>query len=221
MPLDSAQRPPVMCLTLDGLPLSPVAQAEQLCAAGARWIQLRMKHASPDAWLATAHAVVAVCRAHEAVCIVNDNVEIALAAGADGVHLGSLDLDWREARRRLGPEKIIGGTVNHLADATRAHAAGCLDYVGLGPLRFTATKQKLAPVLGLAGITALLPALGGLPAWAIGGVEPSDLPALRRAGLAGVAVSSSLFARNQISANYAAFAAAWFRSPSMASISAP
>jgi thiamine-phosphate pyrophosphorylase len=84
-----------------------------------------------------------------------------------------------------------------------------LDYVGIGPLRFTATKQKLAPVLGLDGIASLLPLLGGLPAWAIGGVQPADLPALRQAGLAGVAVSSSLYVNNQVSANHAAFLAAW------------
>jgi thiamine-phosphate pyrophosphorylase len=220
MPLDSAQRPPVMCLTHDGLPLSPVAQAEQLCAAGARWIQLRMKSAAPEAWLSTARAVVAVCRAHEARCIINDSVAIALAAGADGVHLGSSDLAWRAARNQLGPRKILGGTVNNLADATRARAAGCLDYVGIGPLRFTATKQKLAPVLGLAGITALLPTLGELPAWAIGGVQPGDLPALRHAGVAGVAVSSSLFSNHSVSANYAAFATAWSPTASVTTASA-
>ena len=90
-----------------------------------------------------------------------------------------------------------------------------LDYVGIGPLRFTSTKQKLAPVLGLDGIAALLPLLGGLPAWAIGGVLPADLPALRTARLAGVAVSSSLYANNQITANHAAFAAAWSYSRSV------
>ena len=84
-----------------------------------------------------------------------------------------------------------------------------LDYVGIGPLRFTTTKQKLAPVLGLAGISALLPLIDGLPAWAIGGVHPADLPALRRAHLAGVAVSSSLYINNQVTANHAAFTTAW------------
>jgi thiamine-phosphate pyrophosphorylase len=209
MPLDPAQRHPVMCLTLDGLPLSHVEQTRQLCAAGARWIQLRMKHAAPEAWLAAARAVVAVCRAHDAVCIVNDSVDVTLAAGADGVHLGSLDLDWREARARLGPQKILGGTVNNLADAARARAAGGLDYVGVGPLRFTSTKQKLAPVLGLAGVSELVAALGALPAWVIGGVGPDDLPALRAAGAAGAAVSSALFRDGRVTENVRAFHAAW------------
>lgn len=213
MPLDSVQHHPVMCITLDGLGLSHAQQADQLCSAGARWIQLRMKHASPDVWLATAREVVAVCRGHGAVCIINDNVEIALAACADGVHLGALDLDWNEARRRLGSGGILGGTVNHHADVTLARTAGCLDYVGVGPLRFTTTKQKLAPILGLAGVSELISSLGELPAWVIGGVEPADLPALRSAGAAGVAVSASLFRGGRTAENFRAFHAAWAAQP--------
>jgi len=209
MPLDPDHFPPVMCLTMDGLPLSHADQARALMDAGAGWVQLRMKNAAPEAWLATAREVVAICHAGGALCTINDNVEIALASDADGVHLGKFDEDWVAARARLGPEKLLGGTVNNAEDARRAASAHVLDYVGIGPLRFTTTKQKLAPVLGLEGIAALLPLLDGLPAWAIGGVQPSDLPALRRAGLAGVAVSSSLYINNQVSANHAAFTAAW------------
>jgi thiamine-phosphate pyrophosphorylase len=208
MPLDPTHFP-VMCITQDGLPLTPAGQAARLCAAGARWIQLRMKNAAPDAWLATAREVVAICHAHGALCIVNDNVDIALAAGADGVHLGKLDLDCREARRRLGPLCIVGGTVNNAEDADRALAAGCLDYVGVGPLHFTTTKQKLAPLLGLDGVIACIVQLDRLPAWVIGGVEATDLPALRAVGAAGVAVSGALFREDKIEENYRAFAEAW------------
>lgn len=209
MPLDPNPLPPVMALTQDGLALSHEDQARALTAAGVRWIQLRMKHAAPDRWVSTARAVVAICRDAGALCIINDSVDVALAAGADGVHLGRLDGNWSDARRRLGPDRVIGGTVNYADDARRAAASQALNYVGIGPFRFTTTKQNLAPVLGLAGIAALLPLLGPLPAWAIGGVRPDDLPAVRRAGLAGVAVSSSLYLDNQIAANYAAFANAW------------
>src|SRR5438067_2336450 len=125
--LTLAQRHPVMCLTQDGLALSHAEQAARLCVAGAHWIQLRVKHASHDAWLATARDVVKICRAHDAVCVINDSVEIVLAADAHGVHLGSLDLDWRQARARLGPTRLLGGTVNHAEDVARARAAGCLD----------------------------------------------------------------------------------------------
>lgn len=209
MPLDAEYFPSVMALTQDGLELSHAAQARALVDAGARWIQLRMKSAAPDTWLATAREVVAICHEGGALCTINDSVDIALATDADGVHLGSLDEAWLSARERLGPEKLLGGTVNNAVDAGRAAASQVLDYVGIGPLRFTSTKQKLAPVLGEAGIAVLLPLLEGLPAWAIGGVLPADLPALRRAGLAGVAVSSSLYANQRVAANHAAFVEAW------------
>jgi len=208
MPLEADARFPVMCLTQDGLEIGHVEQARRLCAAGARWIQLRMKGAAPDHWRATAAEVVTICHAHAAVCIVNDSVEVALAAGADGVHLGREDLDWQAARARLGADLIIGGTVNDAAAADRAHDVGCLDYVGVGPLRFTATKLKLAPVLGLVGIRDLLPRLGDLPAWVIGGVEATDLPAVLAAGAAGVAVSSALFRGGAIEENFEAFSQA-------------
>ena len=209
MPLDPDHFPPVMALTLDGLPLSHVEQARALVASGAGWIQLRVKNTDATEWLAIAREVVAVCHEGGALCIINDNLDVALAADADGVHLGKLDEDWIAARARLGPEKILGGTINNADEARRAAAVHVLDYVGIGPLRFTSTKQKLAPVLGLSGIVELLPLLEGLPAWAIGGVGSDDLPALRRAGLAGVAVSSSLYANNQVADNHAAFIAAW------------
>ena len=202
-----------MALTQDGLALSHVDQARTLTAAGARWIQLRMKNAAPDAWLATAREVVSICHDAGAICTINDSVDIALAAEADGVHLGRLDGDWSAARVRLGDEKLLGGTVNFPADARLAAAAHVLDYVGVGPLRFTTTKQKLAPVLGLEGIAALLPLLEGLPAWAIGGVLPTDLPALRQAGLAGAAISSALFRDARVAENFRAFNDAWIIQP--------
>ena len=102
MPLDPTRRFPVMCLTQDGLRIAHAEQAARLCAAGARWIQLRMKGAARPAWLAEARSAAEVCRRHGAVLIVNDSVDVALESGADGVHLGSLDGDWLEARRALG-----------------------------------------------------------------------------------------------------------------------
>ncbi len=209
MPLDPEHFPPVMCLTMDGLALSHADQARALVAAGAGWIQLRMKNAAADVWLATAREVVAIGHEGGALVTINDSVEIALAADADGVHLGKLDEEWAAARARLGAEKLLGGTVNNAEDARRAASSHVLDYVGIGPLRFTSTKQNLAPVLGVDGIAALLPLLDGLPAWAIGGVLSADLPALRAARLAGAAVSSSLYVNNSVTANHAAFTAAW------------
>ncbi len=209
MPEPRTALAPVMCLTLDGIDIGHVEQAHRLCAAGARWIQLRAKGASADEWLALARQVVAICRGHGATCIVNDSVEVALQADADGVHLGRQDLDWTEARRRLGARRLLGGTVNDAADAERAREAGCLDYVGVGPLRFTSTKRALAPVLGLRGVGALVTRLAPLPAWVIGGIEAQDLPAFRAIGAAGVAVSSALFRDGRIEDNYRALSGAW------------
>jgi thiamine-phosphate pyrophosphorylase len=209
MSADLSAAPPLMCLTHDGASLSHADQTRALLAAGARWIQLRMKDADHATWLATARDVVSACRAAGATCIINDSVDIALSADADGVHLGKLDGDWTAARARLGPDKILGGTVNDADAARRAAACGSLDYVGIGPWRFTTTKKNLAPVLGPEGITPLLPLLNGLPAWVIGGIYPDDLPAIRALGVRGVAVSSALFSANHVHTRHAAFLAAW------------
>lgn len=203
--LASHQRHPVMCITQDGLALSHGEQVRRLCAAGARWIQLRMKSAVPDHWISAAREAVGICDEHGAICIVNDSVEIALATGAHGVHLGRNDLGWREARARLGAQAIIGGTVNNLAEARLAREAACLDYVGVGPLRFTRTKEKISPVLGFDGVREVLAELGDLPAWVIGGVQPGDLSSLRAGGAAGIAVSSALFHGNCVEENFRAF----------------
>lgn len=221
MPLETKARAPLMCVTLDGTGMSHAEQAERLCAAGARWVQLRMKGAPRVLWLSEAKAAASACRAHGALFVVNDDVAIALESGADGVHLGSLDLPWFEARRALGPGRIIGGTVNSPADADRAAASGCLDYAGVGPLRFTGTKGNLAPVLGLEGVRRVIARLGDLPAWVIGGVEPADMADIGRAGAAGAAVSSALFRGGAIEENVRAFAAAWPRNREPARSAAP
>jgi thiamine-phosphate pyrophosphorylase len=145
---------------------------------------------------------------------VNDSVEIALGCGADGVHLGGQDGSWRDARRLLGPDRIVGGSMNRPDDARRAVAAGCLDYVGVGPLRFTATKTDLSPLLGFEGTREIIALLRGVPAWVIGGVEASDAGQLRRTGAAGVAVSSSLYRGGRIEENLRDFLEAWAASPS-------
>jgi len=212
MPPEPRPLPALMALTLDGTGVAHAEQAARLCAAGVRWVQLRMKRADPVQWRQEARAAVAACHRHGALLTVNDSVDVALDAGADGVHLGRHDGGWAAARARLGPGALLGGTVNDAGDARQA-AGSDLDYVGIGPLRFTATKQNLSPVLGLEGIRTLLPLLGGRPAWVIGGVQPSDLPAAREAGAAGVAVSSGLQADGRVQAYLAAWDAAPALSP--------
>jgi thiamine-phosphate pyrophosphorylase len=200
---------PLMCLTQDGTGVAHSVQAARLCEAGARWVQLRMKDSRRPHWLAEARAAADACHRYGAVLIVNDSVDIALASGADGAHIGGSDGAWNEARHALGPDLLLGGTVNTAADAHRAVDSGCLDYAGVGPLRFTSTKLKLAPVLGLGGVRALISELRGIPAWVIGGVEAADLEALREAGAAGAAVSSALHRGGSLEDNFRSLLDAW------------
>jgi thiamine-phosphate pyrophosphorylase len=168
--------------------------AELACRGGVRWVQLRVKNL-PAAWRQRALDVQAVCRHHGATLIINDNPALALAIGADGVHLGQQDMPPAEARALLGPERLIGGTANTFADITGLVAAG-VDYIGLGPFRFTTTKEKLSPLLGLAGYAELLAQCraAGLrvPIVGIGGIELADVAALLATGLHGVAVAGAI-----------------------------
>jgi len=209
MPLEMKNQFPLMCLTQDGTGVGHSVQAARLCEAGARWIQLRMKDSRRAHWLEEARAAADACHRRGAILIVNDSVDIALASGADGAHIGGSDGGWTEARRALGPALLLGGTVNNAADAQRAVASGCLDYAGVGPLRFTSTKLKLAPVLGLGGVRALISELRGIPAWVIGGIEAADLAALREAGAAGAAVSSALQRGGNLEDNFRTLLGAW------------
>jgi len=169
--------------------------AELACRGGVRWVQLRLKNTPYATWRQRALDVQAVCRHHDAVLIINDNPQLALEIGADGVHLGQQDMSPAEARALLGPDFIIGGTANTFEHVEKLVAAG-VDYIGLGPFRFTATKEKLSPILGLAGYQELLAqsqAAGfAVPIVGIGGIELADVAALRAAGLHGVAVAGAI-----------------------------
>ncbi|MBO0358016.1 thiamine phosphate synthase [Hymenobacter sp. BT186] len=170
-------------------------QAEQACAGGARWIQLRVKNLAPDEWEELARATQQVCQHYAATLILNDNPWLARTIGADGVHLGKEDMPPAEARALLGPGPIIGGTANTFEDVQRLVAVG-VEYIGLGPFRFTTTKQNLSPVLGLTGYHEILRQMQAagitVPVIAIGGIVRADLPELLAAGLHGVAVSGAI-----------------------------
>lgn len=181
-------------LTLDLPNRTHAEQAEFACRGGAKWIQFRTKTLSGKARIAEAKAVVSVCRAHGAICIINDSPELALACGADGVHLGKEDMSPVEARDLLGPRKIIGVTVNFPEDAERVVREGVADYAGVGPWRFTTSKAKLAPVLAPEALRALIATMAPLPCVVIGGVTVADVSAIRALGAHGVAVSSGIVA---------------------------
>ena len=112
---------------------------------GCRWVQLRMKDVSEEELKNTAMHVQELCRQYGATFIIDDRVDLVKEIGADGVHLGKLDMPIKEARKMLGKGFIIGGTANTFADI-RQHVADGADYIGCGPFRFTTTKQKLSPI---------------------------------------------------------------------------
>lgn len=160
--------------------------------AGCNWIQLRFKNAAKDEVITLAEQMKILCADYGATYIVNDHPHIAKAVDADGVHLGLTDLSVGEAKEIVGTDKIIGGTANTLAHVIQREEEGC-SYVGLGPLRFTTTKEKLSPVLGLQGYKNISDALKErriqIPVYAIGGIVPEDITAIMQAGIYGVAVS--------------------------------
>ena len=183
----------LQCLTSDRPDRSQVEQAEALCSAGARWIQLRMKGADSIPWIAVAEQVGEVCRRYGAIFVVNDSIEVALAVGADGVHLGKGDGSPLEARERLGAEAIVGATVHDREETMQAITSGVIDYLGIGPFRRSPTKGDSLPVLKEAELDALLELSGDLPAVVIGGVTAADVANLIGRGAHGVAVCSNLF----------------------------
>ena len=148
---------------------------------GCRWIQLRMKDATDDEVRPIAVEAQKLCRAYGAKFIIDD--------------LGKNDMPIREARQILGPDFIIGGTANTFEDA-KAHYEASADYIGCGPFRFTTTKQKLAPVLGLDGYRHIIQQMRAaninIPIVAIGGITKDDIPAILQTGITGIALSGTV-----------------------------
>lgn len=183
--------PRLQFLTLDASPLSHRAQALAALEGGVRWIQFRTKILPAAAALDQATAIAELCRDFGATFIVNDSPHLALAAEADGVHLGATDASPAEARALLGDYALVGVTLNFSAHLERTRS-GRVDYAGVGPFRLTASKAKLAPVHSPESLAALVTAAAPLPAYAIGGVTAGDWPALRALGAHGIAVSAAI-----------------------------
>lgn len=168
--------------------------AEEACIAGVDWIQLRVKNKPYAEWKAIALDTLAVCRKYHAKLIINDSVELAKEIHADGVHLGKEDISTTEARKILGDKFIIGGTANTFEDI-KLHAPN-VDYIGLGPFRFTSTKEKLSPILGIEGYTQIINKCRAnnmaIPIIAIGGITSNDVAELLNTGVYGIAMASAI-----------------------------
>ena len=161
-------------------------------SAGAPVVQVRAKDCTDRVFHDFARAVVEVCAAGGATCLVNDRVDIALAVGADGTHLGADDLPLAAARRVAGPGHLLGGTARDPIRAAELVAQGA-DYLGVGPAWPTTTKTGLPDAIGPAGIRAVAEAVD-VPVIAIGGVTAERVAELLAAGATGVAVVGAVSA---------------------------
>ncbi|MEM1118019.1 MAG: thiamine phosphate synthase [Bacteroidota bacterium] len=188
------------------------AEIARLAAAGgADTVQFRQKAGTMRDRLATLRPTVAACTEAGVPCLVDDHLDLALAAGAAGVHLGALDLPIADARRvadRLGASErgerfIVGATATTAAAARAAEAAGA-DYIGFGPVFPTASKANPASVKGLAGLTACAEAVS-IPVVAIAGITPERVASCLDAGAWGVAVMTAVTTAPDVTAAAAAF----------------
>jgi len=165
-------------------------QAALLLEGGIRVLQLRLKRTPARAALAACREAVARCREAGALCLVNDRVDWALLSGAGGAHVGDEDLPPEDARRLLGPSRVLGVTARDAAMARAAAVAGA-DYVGVGPVFATSTKRVDAPLLGPEGLSAVVRE-SPLPVVAIGGIGLSTASQVAAAGARMAAVASDL-----------------------------
>ncbi|MFD2036561.1 thiamine phosphate synthase [Belliella marina] len=168
---------------------------ENVLKAGCKWIQLRLKNLEEHEILSIAKEAKRLCDNHQAILIINDYVKIAKEIDADGVHIGLNDMSVAETRLILGENKIIGATANTI-DHVKMHAQSTPDYIGIGPFRFTQTKEKLSPILGIDGYKKILDEMNALglhiPVIAVGGITAEDLPELLKTGVHGVAISGEI-----------------------------
>ena len=186
---------PGLCLVTDGA-LAGVRSLAAIVAAAVRggvtMVQLREKSAPTRSFLEQARALKALLAGSGVALIVNDRVDVALAAGADGVHLGQSDMPVAQARALLGDASIIGLSITDAAQIAQADAA-LADYLGIGPIFAQATKADASVPLGIGGFKALRAvAPPGKPVMAIGGVKAEHAAALRLAGADGLAVVSAI-----------------------------
>jgi len=164
----------------------------KLVKAGARLIQFREKSGETRDLIETAGIICSVCHEEGALFVVNDRVDIAMACGADGVHLGQGDMDLLTARSLLGPDKIIGISAGNVKEALAAQA-GKADYIGVGPVYHTDSKE-CSVLPGGPPLIKEIAAQVDIPILAIGGVTPENTPPLLAAGAAGVSVISAVLA---------------------------
>lgn len=172
---------------------SHAALAEMAARGGADAVQFREKRAwTTRERVEVARACLAACRTHGSLLLIDDYADVALAVGADAIHLGRNDLDVATARRIVGPEVIIGGTANSYEEAAAVWTTG-VDYIGVGPIYGTRSKANPAPDMGLETLARIC-ADSPVPVVAIGSITAERIPEVIAAGAHGVAVLSAIVA---------------------------
>lgn len=174
-------------------------QVQMAIEGGCQWIQLRMKDASDEEVRQTALEIIPMCKENDIILVIDDRVELVQELKVWGVHLGKHDMDPAKARELLGPHAIIGVTANTASDILKFKKVD-VDYVGLGPLRFTTTKKNLAPEIGIDGYGEIIKTVREagmeIPIVAIGGITEKDIEPLKKQGVNGVAVSGAIINAN-------------------------
>ncbi len=189
MRIDLPKIYPITDARLSGL--SHAEQVRRLAAGGATLIQLREKHLSPREFYREAEDALRVARELGVRLVVNDRADIALALGAKGLHLGQDDLPPAAARELLGERAVIGFSTHNVEQAREAIKLP-VDYLAIGPIFQTSSKENPDPVVGLEGLRRVRQIVGQIPLVAIGGVRPENVSEILRAGADSVAVISLL-----------------------------
>ena len=186
------QLPKLHYISQGQTPKEHLENIQNACAHGAELVQLRLKGLDPKKVLKAAEEAREITSHFQTRLIINDHYKIAKEVKADGVHLGNNDISPIVAKKHLGEYYFVGGTANTLQDC-EALIAKKIDYIGLGPFRFTKTKENLSPVLGQKGYLTILEELKtDIPIIAIGGITLNDVPEILETGIYGIAASGEI-----------------------------
>lgn len=172
-------------------------QVEAALQGGVTCVQLREKQLDREQFIQLGRSIGCLCQRYGVPLLINDDLEVALACGADGVHVGQDDLPVEEVRRRVGDKLIVGVSAHNPEEARRAYEGGA-DYLGAGAVFGSTTKTNVT-ALSHETLRAICDAVP-IPVVAIGGITRDNLPRLAGTGVAGVAVVSGIFAADDITA---------------------
>lgn len=170
-------------------------EVEKTLKAGATCLQIREKNISYDEYVSKSIELRKICNKYNVPFIVNDNIEVALASGADGVHVGQKDILNKNVRSIIGSDKILGISANSIELAIAAEKAGA-DYIGVGSIQLSPTKGE-SKILSTEYVNEICNSVS-IPVVAIGGINEQNIPRLKGIGITGVAVISAVFGKEDV-----------------------